>query len=761
MFLLCLPSFAQESPAHKPVEAVTFVADSCAWLPADIPHAEAIVGVCQYAMSLPQKMPNFVCDQDASRYRGKNKVPFDLVTASVRYEDGNESYSEIKVNGLPAPTAITQRPGLWSTGEFGSNLRSIFDPQNEALFMFVRETKWGDRAAWIFAYRIVKQNSPLWRLHGGNEVLAPPYQGELWIDQKTGGLLRFSSVATDIPKTFPTAAAALQIDYADVPFADGSSFVLPADFTVTTSVRGQEAMRNLVQFRNCHKFRAKSRMVLSVPASASSEGSLADEDASSVLSPELQLEENEKIYAILREQAVRDDAARLEAESSAELRAAAAAGLSKLNAIAEREENNVSKPLTQANDISLPVIRVPLADTSEPLTTLRVSVKLVPVTVVLRDSKGNVMGNLRKEDFQLFDNGKPQEITSFSVEKPGTGAGTGKSGLENSAASPGTTFVGQNEQPAAALHSVAYIFDDIHAAFGDLVQARDAALRRISVLGPEDRAAVFTTSGEIGLDFTANRDKLQQALNALRQHPAVKGSMCPPMSEYMADLIVNQSDLEALGAATKDAANCAFGGMATTPAEMERAEEVAKSTAREVLGASSAANQSTLNVLQQVVRRTAATPGSRSIVLVSPGFLTLTPETRQSVTELVDYAIRANVVVHTLDVRGLYIVGGAGNETHPANPVLKLGLDRDAALTQDDVMAELAYGTGGTFFHNDNDVNEGFRRTTDAPEYLYVLGFSPQRMDGKFHKLKVKLAGSEKLTVQAREGYYALPATPQ
>jgi hypothetical protein len=500
---LCLPSFVQESPARRPVEAVTFAANACAWLPANIPHAEAVAGVCQYAMSLPQKMPNFICDQDASRYRGKNKVPFDLVTASVRYEDGNESYSEIKVNGLLAPTAITQRPGLWSTGEFGSNLRSIFDLRNQALFTFVRETKWGDHAAWIFAYHIVKQNNPLWRLHGGNEVLAPPYQGELWIDQKTGELLRFSSVATDIPKTFPTAAAALQIDYADVPFADGSSFVLPADFTVTTSVRGRETMRNLVQFRNCHKFRAKSRMVLSVTASAPPEGSLADEDASSALSPEMQLEENEKIYAILREQAVREDAAWLEAESSAELEAAAAAEVSRLNVLDSDGKNNQPEPLAQTNDASLPAISLPLAATGEPLTTLKVSVKLVPVTVVLRDSKGNVMGNLRKEDFQLFDNGKPQEITSFSVEGSGAGPGTGKPGLGKSANAV-AAFVGPS-QPAAALRSVAYIFDDIHAAFGDLVQARDAALRHIAALRSEDRAAVFTTSGEIGLDFTANR----------------------------------------------------------------------------------------------------------------------------------------------------------------------------------------------------------------------------------------------------------------
>jgi VWFA-related protein len=106
----------------------------------------------------------------------------------------------------------------------------------------------------------------------------------------------------------------------------------------------------------------------------------------------------------------------------------------------------------------------------------------------------------------------------------------------------------------------------------------------------------------------------------------------------------------------------------------------------------------------------------------------------------------------------------AGNVSHPANPVLRAGIDRDEALAQSDVMAELAYGTGGTFFHNNNDVNEGFRRTADAPEYMYVLGFSPQKLDGKFHKLKVTLSAegksvAGKLTVQARQGYYAAKPT--
>ncbi len=87
-----------------------------------------------------------------------------------------------------------------------------------------------------------------------------------------------------------------------------------------------------------------------------------------------------------------------------------------------------------------------------------------------------------------------------------------------------------------------------------------------------------------------------------------------------------------------------------------------------------------------------------------------------------------------------------------------LGLADQAAATQaDDVLAELAYGTGGTFFHNDNDLKEGLNIIAARPEYVYVLGFSPQELkyDGAYHGLKVTVKNSANLTIQARRGYWA------
>jgi VWFA-related protein len=146
-------------------------------------------------------------------------------------------------------------------------------------------------------------------------------------------------------------------------------------------------------------------------------------------------------------------------------------------------------------------------------------------------------------------------------------------------------------------------------------------------------------------------------------------------------------------------------------------------------------------------------PGQRSIVVVSPGFLALTPDLLEDVMALVESAVHSGIVINSLDPHGLYTAGVNGRGSLPGQNRFLLANAEAQALG--DVMAEFSSGTGGIFFHNNNDLDEGFRRTAAAPEFVYVLGFSPQKLDGKFHKLKVTLNGVEKYEVHARLGYYA------
>jgi hypothetical protein len=83
---------------------------------------------------------------------------------------------------------------------------------------------------------------------------------------------------------------------------------------------------------------------------------------------------------------------------------------------------------------------------------------------------------------------------------------------------------------------------------------------------------------------------------------------------------------------------------------------------------------------------------------------------------------------------------------------------RDSARADGDVIEDLAEGTGGTFFHDNNDLSAGLERLVAAPAFSYVLGFSPTEVkeDGQFHRLKIRLVALKHATVEARRGYYAV-----
>lgn len=391
--------------------------------------------------------------------------------------------------------------------------------------------------------------------------------------------------------------------------------------------------------------------------------------------------------------------------------------------------------------------------------TFKVRVNLVLVRVVVRDAQGKVVSNLKKEDFQLFDSRKLQTISSFTVETPETRTASVVASANAAAGYSSSADAVGGKAAVLPQRFVSMVFDDVHLSMEDATFVRDSATRFFGALAQSDRVSIGTTSGQFAQEFTDDRETLKKALLRIIPRPMGTGNFhdCPDVGYYQADLIVNRNDTQALAVATEEAVQCAFNGDERMAGQ---AQSLARVAADRAVNSGDAETQYAYRHLEEIVRRLANMPGQRVLVFVSPGFLQTTIQSEAS--EMVDRATRANIVINTIDARGLYAPDVMGDIANPSRDSLRTAgfktSYRVAAQTaQEDVLAQLADGTGGTFFHNRNDVDEAMRQAGAAPAISYLLGFSPQnlKIDGRFHALKVSLANKEKFNIQARHGYYA------
>ena len=387
--------------------------------------------------------------------------------------------------------------------------------------------------------------------------------------------------------------------------------------------------------------------------------------------------------------------------------------------------------------------------------TFKVRVNLVLVRVVVRDQQGHVVPNLKKEDFQLTDNRKPQTISTFSVETPESRViATTTSADADASVDPAAA-----KAVAAALPQrfVSVVFDDEHLTMQDAMFVRNAASKFFDSLAASDRVGIHSTSGQFAQEFTDDHELLRKSLLKIIPHSPTAGTHdCPDISYYQADLIQNKNDTQAIAVATEDAVQCAFQGDETQQAVAQR---MAQSTAGMVIGREDSSTEFVLRHMEDVLRRLAAMPGQRVMVFVSPGFIPSTLWLEFS--GVIDRATKANIVINTIDARGLYTPDmGDIADAYTDPPKIagyKASYRAAAQSAQDEVLAEFADGTGGTFFHNRNDVDEGLREAGAAPAMTYLLGFSPQNMklDGSLHTIKVSFVHKTNYKIQARHGYFA------
>jgi VWFA-related protein len=359
-------------------------------------------------------------------------------------------------------------------------------------------------------------------------------------------------------------------------------------------------------------------------------------------------------------------------------------------------------------------------------STFKLHVNLVQVRVVVRDSSGKPVENLRREDFEIYDQGKLQAITSFDVDTPESRRARAAAALKTQASAAPSPDAAKVSIPE---RFVALVFDDAHLSSDDAARVRIAASKFLQGLLPSDRVAVYCTSGQCTpQEFTSDTELLNKAVLAILPHPLLE----PPSTGH--------APQAAHGPPIAVSTN------STPTAEMVDAMVYAH--------------------LAEILRRLAAMPGQRVLLLVSSGFGTNMTDASgfasamSDASGIIGSANRSGIVINTLDVRGLYVPGYLSPSISPTDSVVSgqtINASNSAEFESPIVLQDFAAGTGGTFFQNSNDLAGGLARIGSTPEVSYLLGFSPQnqKTNGQFHLLKVKLVGNLKYDVQARRGYFA------
>lgn len=386
-------------------------------------------------------------------------------------------------------------------------------------------------------------------------------------------------------------------------------------------------------------------------------------------------------------------------------------------------------------------------------TGIRRHVFVVRINAVVRNAEGKAVEGLKKPDFEVFDNGKKQTITQFEAERAAPGIVRRQSGSStripktNSSPSPKATA----NKPAPRY--VALFFDDRRTPFRYLKYAQAAAEKFVREdLHPGDEVGVFTASRTVTQDFTSNRQKLLTAIGSIRMEKAVVPKfLCLTvhyqMSPYTAYLILDRSDSQVLNLFNSCNRN-------HSPAQIQ-------GEARTILYAAENISEFTLDRLVSVIGQLHRMPGQRVVVLISSGFFTAS--LARGLDAVAGTALDAGVVIDSLDAKGLVAPEGGGNENRfpygpPSTPFERM-IEEQRLAAENDVLLNLAMDTGGTYFHNRNDLSNGLGEMAAVPEVSYLIGFTPSKLkdNGGYHHLKVKVTAPGSFKIQSRPGYYAPP----
>jgi len=424
-----------------------------------------------------------------------------------------------------------------------------------------------------------------------------------------------------------------------------------------------------------------------------------------------------------------------------------------------------------------------------PEGTIKVDVRQVLVPVVVTDREGHHITGLKQSDFKVFEDGVEQKITAFNVESSGLPETAIPGKTEPSLVAP----VGPKEAASTGprvRRTYMICIDTLHDSFNDFVSAREALAKLFQQEHSDDSQYVVVALGasaQVVLNVTPDPAAVLAVFQDKRFQKIYMdgklGATGAEMERYRRDLIETRGACNLAAVDTAMEGKCAAGLSRLSFRSVELAELDRTLT----IGF--------LRQFRSLVAQLARGRDRRTIVLLSDGFQIepgreayelmnayfpygsrcLVPPTiacppggllsaarmQEEFEPILKLAAAGNITIDTIDSRGLY-GQKAFDASSLANPAAVDGavgqVERNTASAAGNTLAEIAAATGGTAFHDSNNLLAGLQRAfADGRDY-YTLAYVPGNAnpDGRFRAITVQVHGRD-VVVNAKRGYWATP----
>lgn len=386
---------------------------------------------------------------------------------------------------------------------------------------------------------------------------------------------------------------------------------------------------------------------------------------------------------------------------------------------------------------------------------VRITTNLVQIDAVVTDRDGRQVTDLRPEDFEILENGRPQTITNFSYVALTPGAQpTASPTRRNDADRNAPPVPPARLRPEQVRRTIALVVDDLGLSFASLFFTKEAIKRFIDEqVQPGDLVAILRTGGGVGAlqQFTADRRQLHAAIERVRWNPRGRGEI---------------NTFALLAGAPHTAENSGLGEGTTISEEANRRRDEATGDSNERVDEfrEEIFTEGTLGALNFVVRGMRELPGRKAVVLFSDGFAMREASVREAARRLTDLATRASVVFYTIDPRGLQepsMLTAADNTFDLSWRQIDsmLNVRSRAFFESQDGPVFLAQQTGGFAVYNQNDIERGVRRVLNDQAGYYLIGYRPDdatfNPTRRFNEVQIRLKRPG-LRVRTRAGFYGV-----